>query len=275
MNRGWLVAWWPRLVAAMVVLVVLAPAAVASYLHAKHVVSRHDEAMAAWLPITTDGMLLAALVVIWARRATRDPAGRWVWLAFWLGGVVTVAANLAAVLPTSGLSLAVEAVVVAVWPPVTVAITLELAMLLAMAIRTAPAHAPVLGPKRPGWWQRKRLVRQWRRQLAAPAPALALDTPAATSSEVPAAADAGAEPGGGAAPEADTTHQTRPTPPDSETEPYRRVVELMGLGHGRPTIYRELKPEFPQLTEGQVRALMDRRRDVVRASTNGNGSGSQ
>jgi hypothetical protein len=185
MNRGWLVAWWPRLVAAMVVLVVLAPAAVASYLHAKHVVSRHDEAMAAWLPITTDGMLLAALVVIWARRATRDPAGRWVWLAFWLGGVVTVAANLAAVLPTSGLSLAVEAVVVAVWPPVTVAITLELAMLLAMAIRTAPAHAPVLGPKRPGWWQRKRLVRQWRRQLAAPAPALALDTPAATSSEVP------------------------------------------------------------------------------------------
>lgn len=132
--KPWLERWWPRLVAAGVVLVVLAPAAVASYLHARRVVARHDETMAPWLPITTDGMLLAALVVIWARRATRDPAGRWVWLAFWLGGVVTVAANLAAVLPTNRLSLAVEAVVVAVWPPVTVAITLELAMLLAMSV---------------------------------------------------------------------------------------------------------------------------------------------
>jgi hypothetical protein len=88
-------------------------------------------------------------------------------------------------------------------------------------------------------------------------------------------ADAETESGGGAAPEADTTHQVRPTPPDSETELYRRVVELMGQDHGRPTIHRKLKPEFPQLTEGQVRALMDRRRDVVRASTNGNGSGHQ
>jgi hypothetical protein len=85
MNRAWLVSWWPRLVAAMVVLVVLAPAAVASYLHHWTVVARHDPDMADWLPITTDGMLLAALVVIWGARATRDPAGLWVWLAFWLG----------------------------------------------------------------------------------------------------------------------------------------------------------------------------------------------
>jgi hypothetical protein len=276
MNRAWLVSWWPRLVAAGVVLVVLAPAAVASYKHHWTVVARHNPDMADWLPITTDGMLLAALVVLlvvrWGRSATR-----WIWLsvglAFGLGLPVTLGGNLAAMLPTTAVSLLVETIVVAVWPPITVAITLELAALLVMTARPAPAPAPVLGPKRPGWWQRKRLVRQWRKQLASPSRTLALGTPAATSSEVPVAADAETEPGGGAAPEADTTHQARPTPPDSETELYRRVVELMGQDHGRPTIHRKLKPEFPQLTEGQVRALMDRRRDVVRASTNGNGSG--
>lgn len=239
MNRTWLVTWWPRLVAAGVVLVVLAPAAVASYLHARHVVQRHDPTMANWLPITTDGMLLAALVVIWARRATRDPAGRWVWLAFWLGGVVTVAANLAAVLPTTGLTLAVEAVVVAVWPPVTVAITLELAMLLAMAIRV------------------RHLV---------PAP---VQAPPATDGGLPAAGgEVGS--GGGRPPEIDTTHETGSTPPDPEARLYARVVDLMGQGYGRPRVKTELG-----ITEGKARTLMGKARKewAGATSTNGNGSG--
>jgi hypothetical protein len=272
MNRTWLVTWWPRLVAAGVVLVVLAPAAVASYLHARHVVQRHDPVMADWLPITTDGMLLAALVVIWARRATRDPAGRWVWLAFWSGGVVTVAANLAAVLPTTRTSLAVEAVLVAVWPPVTVAAALELAFLLTVAIRAGTSRIPMLGPKRPSWWQRRRMMRQWRRQLAR-----VDDAAAEPKQEAPPAADGGVPatggetgPDGGPTSQSDTPITTPPAPPDPDAQLYARVVDLMGKGYGRPRIYKELKPEYPDLSyDGKLRTLMEKRR----VSTNGNGSG--
>ena len=135
--RAWFAQWWPRLVAGGVVLVVLAPAAIASYLHARHVVERHDLVMGPWLPLTTDGLLAAALVVIWAKRTTTTPASRWIWAAFWTGMVATLAANLAAVLPTTPDTLLVEGIVVAVWPPITVAITLELA-----AILVVPAQAP-------------------------------------------------------------------------------------------------------------------------------------
>jgi len=172
-------------------------------------------------------------VVIWARRATRDPAGRWVWLAFWLGGVVTVAANLAAVLPTSALSLAVEAVVVAVWPPVTVAITLELAMLLAMAIRVRHTAPPAADGGVP-----------------------------ATGGETGT--------GGGQPLQSDTPIETEPAPPDPEARLYARVVELMGKGYGRPRIYKEL--DIPE-GKARTLMDKARKEGPVILSTNGNGSG--
>lgn len=121
---AWIATWWPRLVGVAIVATVGAPAAVASYLHARTVVARTDPAMAAWLPLTTDGLLLGALVVMWARRLVADPVGRGPWAAFALGMAATIAANLAAA-PASP-----EGFIVALWPPVALAVTLELVAIL-------------------------------------------------------------------------------------------------------------------------------------------------
>lgn len=133
---------WPALLGVLVVASVGAPAAVASWRHAKTVIERSgDPVMAPWLALSTDGMLVAALVVIWVRRHRGESAGVGPWAAFWAGMAATVAANLAAAPPTP------EGYVVALWPPVCLAIALELVALIAyrtrpaavMQVETAPA----------------------------------------------------------------------------------------------------------------------------------------
>lgn len=157
LRDRWAVVWPPAL-AAVVVSAVGVPAAVASYRHARAVVEANgDPVMAPWLPLSVDGMLVAALVVIWVRRHRGDPAGWGPWAAFGFGMVVTVAANLAAVslaaksignLLTAALTQAapgvtegpgVAAYLVALFPPLALAITLELVALV--AYRTRPVGA--------------------------------------------------------------------------------------------------------------------------------------
>lgn len=122
---------WPALLGTTVVASVGAPAAIASWRHARSVIERSgDPVMAPWLALSTDGMLLAALVVIWVRRHRGEAAGFGPWAAFWAGMLATVAANLAARGP------GVEGFVVALWPPVCLAIALELVALI--AYRTRP-----------------------------------------------------------------------------------------------------------------------------------------
>jgi hypothetical protein len=127
---------WPSLLATVTLPAVGGPAAVASYRHARDVIAEHgDPVMAPWLALTTDGMLLAALVVIWVRRHRREPVGVGPWAAFWAGMTATIAANLAAAQSTP------VGIVVALWPPICLAITLELIALVA-----SPAqHRPVTG----------------------------------------------------------------------------------------------------------------------------------
>ncbi|RUQ02517.1 DUF2637 domain-containing protein [Microbacterium sp. HSID17254] len=94
----WWSRTWPALLALSTVGAVGVPAAVASYRHARDVIATNgDPVMAPWLPLSVDGMLVAALVVIWVRRHRGDPAGVFPWLAFGFGMVVTILANLAAV----------------------------------------------------------------------------------------------------------------------------------------------------------------------------------
>jgi hypothetical protein len=117
---------WPSLLALITLPAVGGPAAVASYRHARDVITEHgDPVMAPWLALTTDGMLLAALIVIWVRRHRGEHVRAGPWAAFWAGMAATIAANLAAAQPTPA------GIVVALWPPVCLAITLELVALVA------------------------------------------------------------------------------------------------------------------------------------------------
>ena len=124
---------WPSLLAVITLTAVGGPAAVASYRHARDVIAQHgDPAMAPWLALTTDGMLLAALVVIWVRRHRSEPVKAGPWAAFWAGMTATIAANLAAAKPTP------IGITVALWPPICLAITLELVALVAYPTQQHP-----------------------------------------------------------------------------------------------------------------------------------------
>jgi hypothetical protein len=154
MRKGW-ARIWPSLLAALTLPAVGGPAAMASYRHARDVIAEHgDPVMAPWLALTTDGMLLAALVVIWVRRHHHEPVEVGPWAAFWAGMAATIATNLAAAQPTP------VGIVVALWPPVCLAITLELIALVASPAKhhpitgTVPAerptHVPNHAPPAPG-----------------------------------------------------------------------------------------------------------------------------
>jgi hypothetical protein len=134
---------WPSLLAVVTLSAVGGPAAVASYRHARDVIAEHgDPVMAPWLALTTDGMLLAALVVIWVRRHRNEQVKAGPWAAFWAGMGATIAANLAAAQPTP------VGIVVALWPPVCLAITLELVALVASRTKPHPIATDAL---RAGW----------------------------------------------------------------------------------------------------------------------------
>lgn len=139
-REAWAVVWttvWPRALAVLVVAVVGAPAAIASYRHAREVVARFDPVMAPWLPLSVDGMLVAALVVIWLRRYRGEKVGIAPWAAFAFGMVVTTLANIAVVKDWTE----PRAWAVALFPPLAFAISLEL---VAMVLRpTRPAPGPV------------------------------------------------------------------------------------------------------------------------------------
>jgi hypothetical protein len=129
---------------ALVLLAVGGPAAVASYGHAIETARKYGEegAIADWLPLTTDGMLLAALVVMYARRWRGDSIGFVPKLAFITGSVATLAANLSSAdiagpLAAGDIGAAAGRLAVAAWPPIAFAVTLELvAVMLGFLRRT-------------------------------------------------------------------------------------------------------------------------------------------
>jgi Protein of unknown function (DUF2637) len=138
-----------------------APAAIASYRHAEKVAGKYDDTdMEAWLPLTTDGLLVAVLIVMGIRRVRREPVGIWLWLAFFLGMAATIGANLAAAtIPAEGAPDAPAALdlgyfIVAVWAPVCFAVTLEVLVVLIRSIQALtsapqPDPVPVPVPDRP------------------------------------------------------------------------------------------------------------------------------
>ncbi|OLL89421.1 MULTISPECIES: DUF2637 domain-containing protein [unclassified Pseudonocardia] len=136
---------WPRVLAVLVVTSVGLPAAVASYWHLQEVAARFNpgSALAYWLPLSVDGLLAAALVVVWSRRTRGERVGAGPWAAFAFGMIVTLLANAASVVPESewvrpGSVLAsVAAWMVALFPPVAFAVSLELIAIVLRPTRAA------------------------------------------------------------------------------------------------------------------------------------------
>ena len=121
MSAGQAPGWWVRVVTVGAVLLVAAVAAIVSFAHMREVAARAGEGWRAWLlPLSVDGLVVAASMVLLTRRRAGLPGGRLAWCAL-LGGVgASLAANIAAAEPT------VTARVVAAWPALAFAVAFEL-----------------------------------------------------------------------------------------------------------------------------------------------------
>jgi Protein of unknown function (DUF2637) len=112
---------WVRRVTTVSVLAVATVAAVASYEHMRALAAVAGEGWRAWLlPVSVDGLAVAASMTMLVRRRSGQPAGALVWVALLLGLGASLAANVAAAEPT------VVGRLVAAWPPVGLLLAYEL-----------------------------------------------------------------------------------------------------------------------------------------------------
>jgi hypothetical protein len=114
---------WVRRVTTAAVLSVALVAAVASYEHMRALAATAGEGWRAWLlPISVDGLAVAASMTMLVRRRAGEHAGGLAWMALLLGLGASLAANVAAAEPT------VQGRLVAAWPPLGLLLAYELLM---------------------------------------------------------------------------------------------------------------------------------------------------
>ncbi|WP_445184566.1 DUF2637 domain-containing protein [Pseudonocardia sp. Cha107L01] len=123
-------AQWVRRTAVASVLLVGLVAAIISYAHIYALASRSGEGWrASLLPLSVDGMLVAASLAIVDRRRVNAPAG---WVP-WLGLALGIAASLAGNVAAARADLVSQ--IVAAWPPVALAVSIET---LVVILRRSP-----------------------------------------------------------------------------------------------------------------------------------------
>jgi hypothetical protein len=112
---------WVRVVTTASVLAVALVAAVASYEHMRALAELAGEGWRSWLlPISVDGLAVAASMTMLVRRRAGQRSGPLPWVALLLGLGASLAANVAAAEPT------VVGRLVAAWPPVGLLLSYEL-----------------------------------------------------------------------------------------------------------------------------------------------------
>lgn len=108
---------------ALAVVVVAAVAAAASYSHMRRLaVDAGEGGIAFLLPLSVDGLVVAASMSMLVQRRAGHPAGRLAWGALLLGVGASLAANVAAAEPT------LVGRLVAAWPPLALLLAYELLM---------------------------------------------------------------------------------------------------------------------------------------------------
>ena len=114
---------WVQRVTTGAVLSVALVAAIASYEHMRALAELAGEGWRAWLlPISVDGLAVAASMTMLVRRRAGLSAGALAWVALLLGLGASLAANVAAAEPS------VQGRLVAAWPPVGLLLSYELLM---------------------------------------------------------------------------------------------------------------------------------------------------
>jgi hypothetical protein len=123
-----------RRVTAASVIVVALVAAAASYEHMRALALDAGEGWRSWLlPLSVDGMMVAASMAMLSRRRAGQPAGTLAWIALLAGAATSIAANVAAAEPT------LTGRAVAAWPPIALALAYEL-LLQQVGQRDADEH---------------------------------------------------------------------------------------------------------------------------------------
>jgi hypothetical protein len=131
---------WVRRVTTVSVVAVAGVAAVASYEHMRALAALAGEDWRAWLlPVSVDGLAVAASMTMLVRRRAGQAAGVLPWVALLLGLGASLAANVAAADPT------VVGRLVAAWPPVGLLLSYELLLQQTNGTRGGPGVQPV-GP---------------------------------------------------------------------------------------------------------------------------------
>lgn len=113
-----------RTSAVVTVLVVAGVTAVMSYGHLRAVAAEQGESAAALFPLSVDGLIVAASLVLLVRRRSDLPGGALAWSGLLVGVAATVVGNVASADPT------LSARLVAAWPPVAFALSYELLLAL-------------------------------------------------------------------------------------------------------------------------------------------------
>lgn len=128
---------WVGPVTTAAVLAVAGVAAIASYEHMRALAAAAGEGWRSWLlPISVDGLAVAASMTMLVRRRAGQCAGVLPWTALLLGLGASLAANVAAADPT------VVGRLVAAWPPVGLLLSYDLLM-QQLGPRGGPGAQPV------------------------------------------------------------------------------------------------------------------------------------
>jgi hypothetical protein len=131
---------WVRRVTTAAVVAVAGVAAVASYEHMWALAESAGEGWRSWLlPVSVDGLAVAASMTMLVRRQAGEAAGLLPWVALLLGLGASLAANVAAADPT------VVGRLVAAWPPVGLLLSYELLLQQHNGIRGG-AGVPTVRP---------------------------------------------------------------------------------------------------------------------------------
>lgn len=121
---------WVRRCAVAAVVMVATVAAIVSYAHMHEVATRAGEGWRSWLlPLSVDGLIVCASLVLIVRRRRGQPAGWLAWCGLALGLAASVCANVAAAEPT------IIGRLVAAWSPLALGVSYELLLGLLRPVR--------------------------------------------------------------------------------------------------------------------------------------------